>query len=505
MFDDSEIRPVGLEDEAAFEASMVFGADSEEVGDETIVLPGDQCAGQAVIPEGKQPGWLGKTLGHFKLLRLIAEGSMGIVIQAMDVNLHRIVALKVLRKRIVGFDDRQRVDQFLREARAAARLDHPNVVRIYEINEHGGWWYIAMEMVEGGSVKQIIKAAGGMPPGRACPVIADAAVALAAGHSLGIIHRDVKPGNLMVTRGGHCKLTDFGLVRLYDPNDPFDFTTGPVGTPQFVAPEVIRDHRSASASDVYSLGGTLYYALTGHPPYVGAKVSRILNQHLDGPPPELSKYIPDCPQSLNKLVHWAMAKDPAQRPVAADFASALRSEAIDWRGGDSAAALGSGSGSSVFGHPSLAGGSPATSGSGTLATVAARTARSPRTWITIGCAVVALLGVLVLWMLFGPKGPDGGPVDTRATDITGRFPESPPTYGVLAPGAVSAPGLPTPPAPSFSWVGKRDTTGLRFVASKRGRYFYPIEHPVAQLIRSDDFVGYKSFEAARSDGKIPIQ
>jgi len=499
MFEDSDIRPVGLEDEAAFEASMVFGMDGDEVGDETIVLPHDQGAGQAVIPEGKQPGWVGKTLGHFKLLRLIAEGSMGIVIQAMDVNLHRIVALKVLRKRIVGFDDRQRVDQFLREARAAARLDHPNVVRVYEINEHGGWWYIAMEMVEGGSVKQMIKTTGPMPPGRACPVIADAAVALAAAHSLGIIHRDVKPGNLMVSRGGHCKLTDFGLVRLYDPNDPFDFTTKAVGTPQFVAPEVIRHHRSASASDVYSLGGTLYYALTGHPPYVGSKVSRILNQHLEGPPPELSKYIPDCPQSLNKLVHWSMAKDPAQRPAAADFATALRSEAIDWRGGDSGTVSESGSGSSVLGYPT-----PAASGSAALASIAMRTARSHRTWVMLGCGVVALLAVLVLWMLFGPKGPDSGPAGGQAPDITGLFPKSPATYGVLAPGAVPEPG-PAPPAPPFSWVGKHDTTGLRFVASKRGRYFYPIKHPIAQLIRSEDFVGYKSFDEARADGKISIQ
>ena len=500
MFEDSDIKPVGMEDESAFEASIVFGADGDEIGDETIVLPHDQASGQAVIPEGKQPGWVGKTLGHFKLLRLIAEGSMGIVIQARDVNLKRIVALKVLRKRIVGVDDRQRVDQFLREARAAARLDHPNVVRIYEINEHGGWWYIAMEMVEGGSVKQIVKAAGPMPPGRACQVIADAAVALAAAHSLGIIHRDVKPGNLMVSRGGHCKLTDFGLVRLYDPNDPFDFTTKAVGTPQFIAPEVIRDHRSASASDVYSLGGTLYYALTGHPPYVGAKVAEIINQHLDGPLPELSKHIPDCPQSLNKLVHWAMGKDPAQRPSAADFAAALHSEAIDWRGGDSGTVSESGSGSSLIGYPT-----PAASGSGTLAPVAARTARSRRAWITVGCGVVALLAVLVLWMLFGPNGQDIGPAGGQAPDITGRFPKSPATYGVLAPGAIPTPELPAPPAAPFSWVGKRDTAGLRFVASKRGRYFYPIKHPTAQLIRSEDFIGYKSFDKARADGKIPIQ
>ena len=509
MVEDSDIGPVGLEDEAAFEASVVFGADSDETGDATVVLPGDQDDVEAADLSGGQPGWVGKKLGHFKLLRLIAEGSMGTVIQAMDVNLKRIVALKVLRKRIVGFDDRQRVDQFLREARAAARLDHPNIVRIYEINEHGGWWYIAMEMVEGGSVKQIIKSTGSMAPGRACSVIADAAVALSAAHSLGVIHRDVKPSNLMVSRGGHCKLTDFGLVRLYDPNDPFDFTTRAVGTPQFVAPEVIRQHRSAPASDVYSLGGTLYYALTGHPPYVGEKVAGILNQHLDGPLPELSKHIPDCPESLNKLVQWAMAKDPAQRPTAADFATALCSEAIDWRTGDSGTLSGFASGSTILGHPGVAAGAHAASGSGAMASgavtdaPAARAARSRRAWIFGGCVVAACLVVLVLWMLFGQSGPGGGLIGGRAPDISGRFPEAPATYGVLPPGAAGESAPPDPPAPSFSWVGKHDTKGLQFVASKRGRYYHPIDHADAQLIRSEDFVGYESVAEARADGKIP--
>jgi len=509
-FKEPEKGPVGLEDEAAFEASMVFGSEDGPAGDETIVLPHDQDDGQSVGLAEDQPKWVGKTLGHFKLLRTIAEGSMGIVIQAMDVNLHRIVALKVLRKRIVGFDDRQRVDQFLREARAAARLDHPNVVRIYEINEHDGWWYIAMEMVEGGSVKNIVTTTGGMQPGRACPVIADAAVALAAAHSLGIIHRDVKPGNLMVSRGGRCKLTDFGLVRLYDPNDPFDFTTKAVGTPQFVAPEVIRDHRSASASDVYSLGGTLYYTLTGHPPYVDPKVAGILNQHLEGPLPELSKYLTDYPESLDKLVQWAMAKDPAMRPSAADFATALHSEAIDWRDGDSGM-LSGGSGSSIFGYPTAglgvhqAGASRTIAGMSTGRLQTKPVSKLRRALKLIASVVGLFLLIWVLWARFGAGGGAGSGGGASVPDITGRFPQSPASYGTLSAGSVASPPLKRPVAPSFSWVGKRDTVGVRFVASKRGRYFYPIEHPAAPLIRDDDFVGYKSSQAAGADGKIPIR
>ena len=505
MADEPDIRPVGLEDSAAFEASTIFGSETDGVGDETILLPsGEGDPGEVSLQSG-QPRWVGKTLGHFKLLRKIAEGSMGIVIQAMDVNLHRIVALKVLRKRITGFDDRQRVDQFLREARAAARLDHPNAVRIYEINEHSGWWYIAMEMVEGGSVKDIVKAAGAMPPGRACAVIADAATALAAAHSLGIIHRDVKPGNLLVSRAGRCKITDFGLVRLYDPNDPFDFTTRAVGTPQFVAPEVIRDHRSASASDVYSLGGTFYYTLTGHPPYVAPKVAEILNLHLEGPLPELSKHIPDAPESLDKLIQWAMAKDPSQRPSAADFATALHSEAIDWRGGESGLLTGVGAGSTLFGSQALKSRSDLGAASASRIAQAPRRSRRLRNWLLGFCGAGIFLLALVVGMLFGPVERGGPSKPRHVPDISGRFPDSPATYGVLAPGAVATPELKEPPAPSFSWVGKRNAKGLLFVASKRGGYFYPINHPAAKLIRNEDFIGYKSAAAARKDGKVAIR
>ena len=162
-------------------------------------------------------------MGHFKLLRLIGQGAMGMVIQAEDINLRRIVALKVLRKQLTtGEKGKKAVEQFLREARAAAALEHPNIVRVFEINQHAGWWYIAMEMVEGNSLQAIVKATGCLPPMRACPIIADAAQGLEAAHELGMIHRDIKPGNILVSRNGRGKLTDFGLVRIEDPSDPDD-------------------------------------------------------------------------------------------------------------------------------------------------------------------------------------------------------------------------------------------------------------------------------------------
>jgi serine/threonine protein kinase len=208
----------GLIDEAEFEASLIADIDSEMVSAETEIMDTSKIQIEKTnLPAEKiQPAWVGKRLGNFKLLRLIGEGKMGRVIQAQDINLQRIVALKILNKRIPGVDDQQRVLQFLREARAAARLEHPNVVRIYEINQHDGWWYIAMEMLEGKNLRTIVKAAGPLTQPRACTLIADASNALAAAHELGIIHRDIKPTNLMLTRSGRCKLTDFGLVRLDD-------------------------------------------------------------------------------------------------------------------------------------------------------------------------------------------------------------------------------------------------------------------------------------------------
>jgi hypothetical protein len=119
------------------------------------------------------------------------------------------------------------------------------------------------------------------------------------------------------------------------------------------------------------------------------------------------------------------------------------------------------------------------------------------------CGVAVLVIGMVLWMFFGPAGRIGGGGD-RIPDISGRFPKAPVSYGVLPAGAIAKPDTPSSPAPPFSWVGKRKTTGLRFVASKRGRYFYPIAHSAAQLIRDEDFVGYGSIDEARADGKIPL-
>lgn len=328
MIDELKNIPIEFDDESGFEASLI--------SDIEAALAGPEPAG--IEPEEQapaQPEWIGKVLGHFKLLRLIGQGTMGLVVQAMDVHLKRVVALKILRKRIEGLAEEKGVRQFLREAQAAAKIEHPNVIRIYEIDQHEGWWYIAMEWLEGQDLQKVVRAAGPLAPARACLLVADAATALSVAHEAGIIHRDVKPSNLMITRTGHCKLTDFGFVRLQDPGDPLDFTDRSVGTPQFMAPEIVQGRRPTPAVDVYSLGATLYFALTGRPPYTGRTVAEICRQHLTSPPPSVRAHVPSCSESLSGLIERAMAKDPAARPTADEVAGALHAEAVAFRADDS--------------------------------------------------------------------------------------------------------------------------------------------------------------------------
>jgi len=507
MNSDPDKEHDGSSEDDEFEASLISDIDPDLTDAETqIVEPAEAPPSRKEeTPPARQPPWAGQILGHFKLLRLLGEGKMGRVIQAKDINLHRIVALKILRKRIPWLQDAERVRQFLQEARAAAQIEHPNVVHIYEISQHDGWWYIAMEMLEGDNLRRLVNAAGPLPVHRACQLLSDAAAALAVAHDIGIIHRDIKPSNLMLTRQGRCKVTDFGLVRLDDPNDPFDLKGKIVGSPQYIAPEVITRGRQTPAIDIYSLGATLYYALTGKPPYAGGKLGEILKRHVDAPVPDIRKVLPECSAALATLIRRAMAKDPAKRPTATDFASALRSEVIMWQS--------EGSGTATFGGSGLVTGRPTAAPApqppdearpgGTLRL--AIQGLKPR-WAWALAAILGGIAVAAV-LLFSFLGPGDKPAPEQRPDIVDfaeYFPAAPETYGVLPPGAIAESVSEAADEPAaFSWVGKVDTTGYRFAASKSGRYFYPIDAPAAALIRIENLVTYKTEAEARADGKIP--
>lgn len=499
MSDERHNQDSAAPDESEFEASLVSDTEGQLVGDETEIVPVETTASPSrEVP--KQPAWVGKVLGHFRLLRLIGEGNMGRVIQAQDINLHRIVALKILCKRLPGVDNKGHVEQFLREARAAAQIEHPNVVQVYEINQHEGWWYIAMELLDAGNLKQVVKAAGPLSIPRACSLIADAAAGLAAAHQLGIVHRDVKPANLMLTRQGRCKLTDFGLVRLDDPNDPFDFTRKAVGSPAFMAPEVILNRRQTPAIDVYSLGGTLFFALTGKMPYAAQNLKELLHKHLHEPVPDIRTLLPACPASLAALVTRTLAKNPADRPSAADVAAALRAEAIAAQPEDS-------------GILSLTGTGSLQALLASRAQVSLTSRISQRVRDTVGkrrLAMFAMATVLifvagVLWLAPHVVGMwRGAGRAPHAADLARLFPNAAETYGVLPPDVVPRHVPPEAKAPpAFSWVREVPPGTYKFVGTRTGRRFYAADSPEAILIPLENLVGYETSQAAREDDKIP--
>ncbi len=498
---------VGLEDEELFEASLV-GLEldvTDETGEATTVIEAMEPL-EPAAPASHQPAWVGKCLGRFRLMRLLGQGTMGMVIQAEDKHLGRIVALKVLRKKIEGMDAAKAVDQFLREARAAAAVDHPNIARVYEINEHDGWWYIATEYLEGGSLRDVIKAGGPLSPPRAASIIADAAAGLAAAHQAGVIHRDIKPANLMLTRTGRCKLVDFGLVRVEDPNDPFDFTNLSVGTPRFMSPEVVQRHTPTPAVDVYSLGVTLYYALAGRSPYDGKSVKAILRQHLKAERPDARRVCGECPESLASLIRRAMALDPAERPSAGELSAALRAETIGVNPDELGLPLGytqAGEQSNLGTHfgsrlvvidPSTG---QVTAGGATMQL--GSVVRSP--WWRSRAALVAAVGAVLIGVALGwwyYRTHTTPPVRSE-NDFADRFPDAPQQYGQLSQGAtMSGAYFDTPP---FSWHGKVDPQGGRFVAHRQGRLYFSVDDERGWLIPAGAAVFFDTDEQAELTGR----
>ena len=268
-------------------------------------------------------------LGKFKVVQVLGKGAMGKVFRAVDTTLDRQVALKVLTLSQKQDHEVQRsVERFFTEARSAARLDHPHIVRIYEITQVKQYHCIAMELVEGGNLEDLVKQAGPLEPARACSLAADAADALEYAHRCGVIHRDVKPANLMLSGNGRCKLADFGLARLAE-QALQEAGGGAVGTPLYVAPEVIAGQPGGPMADLYSLGATLFFLLTGRPPYLAQTRRDVLNMHLRSPVPDPREYRKDLPDAVVDMVRQAMAKAPESRyGSAAAFAAILRAYAI---------------------------------------------------------------------------------------------------------------------------------------------------------------------------------
>lgn len=260
---------------------------------------------------------------RYATLRLLGSGGMGEVYLARDKILGREVAIKVLRKRYA--EDEEYVARFRREARSAASLSHPNVVSIHDLGCSGdGDHYIAMEYVPGGTLKQRLVEGGALRPAAAAAVALQIADALDAAHARGIVHRDVKPQNVLLTAGGNAKLADFGIAGAASPAVG-SRTTPVVGTPSYMSPEQVSGEPVGPASDLYSLGVILYEMLTGEAPFCVGNPGAAAAKRTNDPPWSPRRLDPGIPEGMDSLVVKLLARRPADRYAdAAELAGDLR-------------------------------------------------------------------------------------------------------------------------------------------------------------------------------------
>jgi len=244
---------------------------------------------------------------------LLGRGGMGVIYRATELRLGREVALKLISP---GLADEAMRTRFEREARLAAAIEHPNVVPIYGAGEEDNVLYLVMRLVQGTDLGALLKAHGPLPAPRAAAVVAQLASALDAAHAAGLVHRDVKPGNVLVGDDDHVYLTDFGITRIEDAHTRITDSGGWIGTVDYMSPEHLRGEPTDARSDVYSLGCVLHAALTGRPPMRRTTIAATIQAHLNDAPPRAS-LTAGVPTSFDAVVARAMAKDPAERYASA--------------------------------------------------------------------------------------------------------------------------------------------------------------------------------------------
>ena len=274
---------------------------------------GDDTLAQILEGQNVSLGDLtGKTVGDFQVERLLGRGGMGEVYLATQLSLNRPVALKVLRSDVMvkpGYRER-----FESEALAVAKLNHPSIVHVYAMSRIEQVHFIAMEYVEGTNLRDYVVKRGALDLPQAMSIMKQAAQAIGAAGEAGIIHRDVKPENILMTRRGRVKVADFGLCRQMDEEGPHLTQVGiTMGTPAYMSPEQAQGYPLDHRSDLYSLGATCYFMLAGMPPFRADSAVALALKHIRELPASLMIHRPDLPLEIDRLVMKLMAKDPADR------------------------------------------------------------------------------------------------------------------------------------------------------------------------------------------------
>ena len=263
-------------------------------------------------------------LGRYEVLSELGQGAMGVVYKAKDPLIDRVVAIKTINLGLALDEKEEYEGRFYQEAKAAGRLSHPNIVTIYDVGKSGDVAYIAMEFLQGQELRDLMNEGGLLPVDQALNIAAQVAQGLAYAHEHDIVHRDVKPSNIMVVGDGHIKITDFGIARMA--SAAVRTQTGMVvGSPKYMSPEQVVGKEIDQRSDIFSLGVMLYEMLTEQAPFDGENVNAIMYQTLNLIPPLPSSLNPNVPEMANFIVAKALAKGLEERyQNAKDFAADLR-------------------------------------------------------------------------------------------------------------------------------------------------------------------------------------
>ncbi|SOC89383.1 serine/threonine protein kinase [Curtobacterium sp. 314Chir4.1] len=360
--------------------------------------------------------------GRYQLSSRVAIGGMGEVWQATDLVIGRTVALKILKDEYLG--DPGFLERFRAEARHAALVNHEGIANVFDYGEEDGSAYLVMELVPGEALSTMIEREHTLPVDKVLDIVAQTANALQAAHAVGLVHRDIKPGNLLITPDGRVKITDFGIARIAD-QVPLTATGQVMGTVQYLSPEQASGHPASPSTDIYSLGIVAYEALAGRRPFTGESQVAIAMAHINEQPPALPGGIPE---PVSALVMSCIAKKPADRPAtAANLARAAQA----LRRGDVAAAtvavpaIAAG-GTVAFNPPQGQGNDAATALIGTQAGAVAGGPVTPGSpvdgddeepkkkrawiwWLVGGIAVLVVAGVIAAFALNGGGQPDPTP------------------------------------------------------------------------------------------------
>lgn len=347
---------------------------------------------------------VGRVLGgRYALVELIGQGGMATIYRARDTKLGRDVAIKVLRGEYGS--DASFLARFQREAQAAAQLNHPNVVAVFDYGQDPVGPYIVMELVTGGDLAGALRERGPLPPTVAASIGQQVADAIDAAHARGIVHRDIKPSNVLLSTGGRVKVADFGIAQAFT-DAQLTMTGVTMGSVHYFSPEQAKGEPVTAASDVYSAGLVLYEMLTGHRAFGGGTAAEVAMARLGGRIPSPMEVRPDVSAALDAIVRWTLQPDPRARPAANELASSLGRYLADPLGTSTYQAVRAPTGAlagSGGAPPSTSfrrtGGAPNGSGPGRLG------------WVTglVGLFVLVVVGVLLFLSLMSGQGSGRGP------------------------------------------------------------------------------------------------